>query len=51
MILEHTAILRKQRGSSLLEFPCPTAAKGYNSYMGGVDKADMLSSVYGVGLK
>ena len=50
-ILEHTAILRKQRDSSRLEFPWPTVVKGYNSYMGGVDKADMLSSIYGVGRK
>ena len=38
---EHTMILRRQRDSPQLEFPCPTAVKNYNSYMGGVDKSDM----------
>ena len=48
---EQTLILRRQRDGSQLEFPCPTAVKDYNSYMGGVDKADMLCSIYGVGRK
>ena len=46
---EQTMILRRQKDGSRLEFPCPTAVKDYNSYMRGVDKADMLCSVYGVG--
>ena len=38
---EHTMIPRRQRDSPQLEFPCSTAVKNYNSYMGGVDTADM----------
>ena len=48
---EQTLILRRQRDGSQLEFPCPTAVKDYNSYMGGVDRADMLCSIYGVRCK
>ena len=44
-------ILTRQRDTSRLEFPCPAAVKDYNSYMGGVDKADILFSIYGVGRK
>ena len=43
---EQTMILKRQRDGSRLEFPCPTAVKDYNSYMGGVHKADKLCSIY-----
>ena len=48
---EQTMILWRQRDGSRLEFACPPTVKDYNSYMGGVDKADMLGSIYGVGRK
>ena len=48
---EQTMILRRQRDGSQLEFPCPTAVKDYNSYMGGIDKDNMLCSIYGAGRK
>ena len=48
---EKTKLLRRQRDGSRVEFPCPTAVKDYNAYMGGVDKADMLCSIYGLSRK
>ena len=48
---EQTMILKRQRDGSRLEFPCPTAVKDYNSYMGGVHKADILCSICDVGQK
>ena len=48
---EQTMILRRQRDGSRLECHCPTAVKDYNSYIGRVDKAVMLCSIYGVGHK
>ena len=44
-------IQRRQRNGSRLKFPYPTAVTDYNFYMGAVDKADMLCSIYGVACK
>jgi hypothetical protein len=44
-------ILRTQKDGTKKTFPCPIAIKEYNSYMGGVDKADMLCGIYSVNRK
>lgn len=48
---ERVTINRTQKDGSKLEIGCPKAVKDYNKYMGGVDKADMLCAIYGVGRK
>ena len=44
-------IQRRQRDGSRLKFPYRTVVTDYNFYMGAVDKADMLCSIYGVACK
>ena len=48
---ERVTISRKQKDGSKLEIECPKVVKDYNKRMGGVDKADMLCAIYGVGRK
>ena len=45
--LEDT-VERTQKNGSSETISCPLAVKEYNSYMGGVDKADMLCAVYDI---
>lgn len=42
---------RRQKDGSLKVVTCPQMAKDYNSYMGCVDKADMLKSLYEISRK
>lgn len=42
---------RRQKDGSLKVITCPQMAKDYNSYMGCVDKADMLKSLYEINRK
>ena len=44
--IEHT-----QKNGSSETISCPLAVKEYNSYMGRVNKADMLSAIYGISRK
>ena len=44
-------VSRKQRDGRRTNFNCPVATKDYNTYMGGVDKVDMLISSYGLSRK
>lgn len=46
-----TEILRTQKDGTRKKFPSPTAVKSYSQHMGGVDKADMLCSIYGLNRK
>ena len=46
-----SVIQRTQKDGTKSQFPCPTAIKAYNAYMGGVDKADMLCGIYGLDRK
>ena len=46
-----SSVSRTQKDGSKEEFPCPTVVKHYNQDMGGVDKADMLCSLHGIGRK
>ena len=48
--LEDT-VERTQKNGSSETISCPLAVKEYNSYMGGVDKADMLCAIYGISRK
>lgn len=48
---EKCTVLRTQKDGSRVEVSCPMAIKDYNSNMGGVDKADMLCSLYGMDRK
>ncbi|GFO06574.1 PiggyBac transposable element-derived protein [Plakobranchus ocellatus] len=48
---EPTVVKRKLREGNRADFPCPKAIQEYNQNMGGVDKADMLCSLYGVSRK
>lgn len=49
--IENATIKRTQKDETKKEFNCPIAAKGCDEQMGGVDKADMLCAVYGIGRK
>ncbi len=46
-----SVILRTQKDGSKKQYNCPIAIKDYNTFMGGVDKADMLCSIYGINRK
>ena len=48
---EVSFVYRTQKDGSKKEFSCPTVVKNYNQDMGGVDKADMLCSIHGLGRK
>ncbi|GBM86783.1 PiggyBac transposable element-derived protein 3 [Araneus ventricosus] len=39
-------IQRKQKDGSIMDIPAPTIVRDYNRHMGGVDKSDMLKSLY-----
>ncbi|KAF2893333.1 hypothetical protein ILUMI_12840 [Ignelater luminosus] len=40
--------VKEDDGISIKEIPCPKLVKDYNQYMGGVDKVNMLKSIYEV---
>lgn len=42
---------RTERDGTKITVSCPTALSDYNMFMGGIDKADMLRSIYGTGRK
>ena len=44
-------VLRTQKDGTRAEVACPVAVRDYNANMGGVDKADMLCSLYGINRK
>jgi hypothetical protein len=46
-----SSILRTQKDGSKKQYNCPLAIKDYNTFMGGVDKADMLCSIHGINRK
>ena len=48
---EVSSVCRTQKDGSKKEFTCRIAVKNYNEDMGGVDKADMLCSIHGLGRK
>ena len=48
---ESATVLQKQKDGRRINFNCLVAIKDYNTYMGGVDKADMLISSYGLSRK
>lgn len=45
---ETTSVLRKEKDGKRRDVTCPTVVDSYNSYMGGVDLADRLRTVYGI---
>ena len=51
--IEKTYVNRRNKDGSVtvLQVPCPEAIKDYNSYMRGVDKADMYCGLYGISRK
>lgn len=48
---EVISVKRTQKDGTKLEIPCPLAISDYNKHMGGIDKADMLRSIYGLNRK
>ena len=48
---ESATVLQTQKDGRRINFNCLVAIKVYNTYMGGVDKADMLISSYGLSRK
>lgn len=48
---EETTIKRKQPDGTSNMFSCPQVVKDYNTFMGGVDRADHLRSLYNVDRK
>lgn len=46
---EGTTVSRKLKDGSSVLVPCPIVVDDYNKHMGGVDHADRLRSVYGLG--
>lgn len=49
--LETTIVNRRQKDGSIKEIPCPVLVKNYCKWMGFVDKADMLKSIYEIDRK
>ncbi|KAG1682704.1 PiggyBac transposable element-derived protein 3 [Nymphon striatum] len=48
---EAGSVKRTLKNGTKKDFPCPQVVVDYNSHMGGVDKADMLRSIYGLNRK
>ena len=48
---EPSNVQRKNKDDSVQSIPYPEAVSDYDIYMGGVDKADMLCSLYGISRK
>ncbi|CAH1992523.1 unnamed protein product [Acanthoscelides obtectus] len=46
-----TKVKRKMKDGSSSEVPCPEAIEFYNKYMGGVDHADQMVSLYDINRK
>ena len=45
-VTEEVAVSRTQKDGSKIEITAPLVVQDYNNQMGGVDKADMLRSIY-----
>lgn len=48
---EAGSVERTEKNGNKVVIACPKAVEAYNSEMGGVDKADMLKSIYGIDRK
>lgn len=48
---EESQVNRKNKDGTIAKVTCPEAIKNYNTYMGGVDKADMYCALYGTSRK
>lgn len=46
--IEPQLIRKREKTCSLTELNCPKAIAEYRRFMGGVDRADMLKSYYGI---
>ncbi|KAF0690078.1 piggyBac transposable element-derived protein 4-like [Aphis craccivora] len=48
---EITSVKRKSKDGSAVTIPCPTVVSDYDKYMGGVDHADRLRTLYNIDRK